>query len=169
MHKDQEHAGIQQVRAVVEPPLQIFRHAAQPGYVVEPHHENSEENHRRDGAGPIPMVRHHPVLRAHRDHADNLERAEIGGHERQPRNPGWQRTAREKEVLGCFHPVLEPIANADDEENVCEQDGEIDGGEMHEGDQPQPASANRGRASARRVKSAADQSPPPNWDSRHVS
>jgi hypothetical protein len=86
------------VRRLVEAQAQVLGHAADLRAVVERHHHDPEEDHRWDRADPVVVHRVDAELRAVGRHAEDLERAEVGGDEGQARDPGGQRAAREEVV-----------------------------------------------------------------------
>ena len=96
--RDRERRGVDQVRARAEPPEHELRHRAHLGAVVERHHHDAEEQHRRDRADPEVVHGRQPELRAVGRHAHDLDRAEVGRDERQPGDPRRQRAPREEEV-----------------------------------------------------------------------
>ena len=99
-HRGQgERPGVEQVGRLVVPAAQVVRDAVHPGAVVERHHHQAEEDHRRDRADPVEVHGRDAVLGAVRGHAEDLDRAEVRGDERQPGDPGRQRAAGEQEVL----------------------------------------------------------------------
>ncbi len=54
---------------LVESEPEILRHRARSRAVVERHHEDADEHHRRDRAHPVEVARHHAVLGARGRHA----------------------------------------------------------------------------------------------------
>jgi len=64
---------------LAETQFQISRHRVGPGNVVERHHDQCQEQHRRNGADPIPVRRQNVVLVGGSRPAHQFERAEIGG------------------------------------------------------------------------------------------
>ena len=78
----------------VKPHLQIFRHRARLGAVIKRHHEHGEKDHRRNGADPVKVRGGDAVFGAAGGHADQFQRAEIGGDERQAGHPRRNRARR---------------------------------------------------------------------------
>jgi hypothetical protein len=117
-----ERHGVEQVGGRVEAPEQELRHAAHPGPVVERHHDDAEEHHRRDRADPVEMHCRQAVLSAVRGHAQDLDGPEVGGDEGQAGNPGGQRPAGQQEVLahGDGPPGHHP--DRDDQDEIDRQD-----------------------------------------------
>ena len=60
------------------------------------------------------------VFGAAGSHADQLERAEVGGNEREPGDPRRDRTPGQEEVRGRFEVAPQREADADDEAGVSE-------------------------------------------------
>ena len=77
---DGERHRVEAARLLVEAQLQVLRHRARLRAVVERHHEDADEHHRRDRADPVEMAGHDAVLGARGRHADDLLRAR-----------GWRR------------------------------------------------------------------------------
>ena len=93
-----ERRRVERVRRLVEAQAQVLGHRADLGPVVEGHHHDAQEDHRRDGADPVEVDGGHAVLGAVGRHAEDLQRAEIGGDEGQAGDPGGQRPPGEEEV-----------------------------------------------------------------------
>jgi hypothetical protein len=89
-----EAEGVQQVRRPVEAQPQVLRHAAHLRAVVERHHDDAEEHHRRHRADPVIVDGHRAVLRAVGRHADDLQGAQVGRYERQAGHPTPAATGR---------------------------------------------------------------------------
>ena len=88
-------------RALASPKrsLQIARHRVGLGDVIERHHHEAEEQHGGDGADPIPVRGQDAVLIGGRGPAHQFQRAEVGGEEAQPGDPGRHLAAGQEEVL----------------------------------------------------------------------
>ncbi len=122
-HRGQrERQGVEQVGGRVEPPEQELRHAAHPRPVVERHHHDAEEHHGRDRADPVEMHGRQAVLGAVRGHAQDLDRAEVGGDEGEPGDPGRQRPAGQQEVLAGGDGPAGDHPDGDDQGEVNPQD-----------------------------------------------
>ncbi len=93
-----ERRGVQRVGRVVEAQAQVVRDAADLGPVVEGHHHDAQEDHRGDRADPVEVHGRDAVLGTVGGHAEDLERAEVGGDEGQAGDPGGQRPAGQEEV-----------------------------------------------------------------------
>ena len=78
----------------VEAHLQIFRHRARLGAVVKRHHEHGQEDHGGNRADPVEMRGGDAVFGAAGRHADEFQRAEIGGNKGQTGDPGGNGAAR---------------------------------------------------------------------------
>ena len=85
---------VDQVGARPEPAEHELRDRAHLRAVVERHHHDAEEQHRRDRADPEVVDRRQPELGARGRHAHDLDRAEVGGDERQAGDPRRAATAR---------------------------------------------------------------------------
>ena len=79
--------ALKRARLLVEPQPQVLGHRARARAVVERHHEDAEEHHRRDRADPVEVAGRDAVLRARRRHADDFLRAEVRRDERQAADP----------------------------------------------------------------------------------
>ena len=66
---------------------QVLRHAAHPIRVVVTDHEEAQEDHRRDGADPVPMIRPHAIFGAVGGVPHHFQGAEVRGHERDAGDP----------------------------------------------------------------------------------
>ena len=126
--RDRERDRVDQVRAGAEPAAHELRDRPDLRAVVERHHHDAEEEHRRDRADPEVVDGRQPELGAGRRHAHDLDRAEVGGDERQAGHPGRQRAAREEEVdrVGDLAPGQHADAQHDGE--VEEDDQVVDEG-----------------------------------------
>ncbi len=118
--------GVQPARLLVEPQPQVLGHRVGPRAVVERHHEQADEDHRRDRADPVEVAGGDPVLGPRGGHADDLLRPEVGRDERQPADPGGDRPAREEEVLAGLHELLERKADPQHEGEVDQHDQVVD-------------------------------------------
>ncbi len=101
---DGEGDGVETARFFVETQTQVFWHGARAGAVVKRHHEDADEDHRRNRADPVKMRSGDSVLRSGSAHADNFLRAEVRGHEREPGNPCGNSTPGKEKVRARFHP-----------------------------------------------------------------
>ena len=101
--------------------FEIFRHGARLGAVIKRHHEHRQKDHRRNRADPVEMRGGDAVFRAAGGHADEFQRAEVGGDERQPGHPGRNRTAGRQKVRRGFHVTRQRPADADDKRDVRDQ------------------------------------------------
>ena len=126
-----ERQRIEAAHALVKAHLEIFRHRARLGAVIKRHHEHGQKHHRRNGADPIKMRGGNAVFRAAGRHADQFQRAEVGGHERQAGHPRRNRTPRQEEIRRRFHVASQREADADDKHRVGKQDGVINPGQMN--------------------------------------
>ena len=128
VHARDQHGGererqrVEQVRRAVEAQAQVLRHAAHLRAVVERHHHDPEEDHRRDRADPVVVHGRVAELRAVGGHAEDLERAEVGRDEREAGDPGGQRAAREEVVEARLDVALGREADAEHGDEVEEQD-----------------------------------------------
>jgi hypothetical protein len=95
-HREAER--VEHVGGVVEAQPQVLGDAADLGVVVERHHHDAQEHHGRHRADPVEVHRGDPVLGAVGGQPQDLQRAEVGGDERQPGDPGRQGAAGEEEV-----------------------------------------------------------------------
>ena len=120
--RDGEHDGVEDVSAVAEAEPEELRNGSDFGTVVEGHHHDAEEHHRRDGADPVVVHRRDAVLGAVRGHADDLGRAQVGGDERQAGDPRGERPAGEEEVGARPDGAARDDADAQDDDEVDRQE-----------------------------------------------
>ena len=120
--RDRERDRVEDVRAVVEAQPQVLRHRADLRAVVERHHHEAEEDHRRDRADPVVVDRRDAVLGAVGPHAEHLDRAEVRRDEREAGDPRGQRAAREEVVEARPDVALRREADAEDDDEVRQQD-----------------------------------------------
>ncbi len=130
---------VDQVRAGAEPAAHELRHRADLRAVVEGHHHDAEEEHRRDRADPEVVHGRQADLRAVRRHAHDLDGAEVGRDERQPGHPRGQRPAGQEEVERVRDLAPGQQADAEDDREVEEDDQVVDRGSVddrvgHDGD-----------------------------------
>src|SRR5271163_691974 len=71
------------------------------------------------------MARRDAVLRPRRAHPYHFLRAQVGGDERQPADPCWQRPPRLEEVLARLHEALQRKADAQHKDEVQQHDQPI--------------------------------------------
>ena len=95
---DREDDRVEDVGAVPEAEPQELRNRSDFGAVVEGHHDDAEEDHRRNGADPVVVHGRDPVLGAVGGHADDLGGAEVGGDESEAGDPRGERAPGEQEV-----------------------------------------------------------------------
>ena len=107
-------------------------HRARARAVVERHHEDAEEDHRRNRADPVEVAGRDAVLRARRRHADDFLRAEVGRDERQPADPRRDRAPRLKERRARRRPLLQRDADAEDEGEVDQHQQPVEPGQGHQ-------------------------------------
>ena len=100
--------------------------------VVEGHHDDAEEEHRRDGADPVPVRGQDAVLVGRAGPAHQLERAQVGGDEAEARDPGRHLTAGEEEVLAGVGLALGVKADEDHQREVKRKNQNIDRGQMRQ-------------------------------------
>ena len=121
-----EGAGIQCARLLVEAHAQKLRHAARLRAVIERHHEDAHENHRRNGADAVEVSRLQAVFGARRAHADHFLRAQVGADEGQAADPRRQRAPGLEKVLAGLHVALQGKADAQHKHEVQQHDQPID-------------------------------------------
>ena len=134
-----ERDRVDQVRAGAEPAAHELRHRADLRAVVEGHHHDAEEEHRRDRADPEVVHGRDADLRAVRRHAHDLDGAEVGRDEGQPGHPGRQRPAGQEEVdrvrdlAAGQQPDAEDDREVEEDDQVVDRSG-VDDGVGHDGD-----------------------------------
>ena len=122
---DGEADGIQSHHRFIEPHLQIFRHGPRLGAVIKRHHKHGEKDHRRNRADPIEVRGGDAIFRAAGGHADQFQRAEIGGNEGQSGHPRWNRARGREKIRRTFHVTGQRPADADDKADIGQQNGVI--------------------------------------------
>ena len=111
--------------------FRVLRDAPRARAVIKRHHEDADEDHRRDGADPVEMTGEHAVFGAARRHADHFLGAEIGGEKREPGRPRGNGSAREEEVGAVDHFAPQREANGEHENAVEGEDEDVDRRERH--------------------------------------
>jgi len=114
------------VRRVVEAKAQVLGHAADLGAVVERHHHDPEEDHRRDRPDPEEVHGRDAVLGAVRRLPEDLERAEVCRYEGEPGYPRRQRAARQEVVEARLDVALGGEADAEHRDEVDRDDRVVD-------------------------------------------
>jgi len=118
--------GVEEVRRVAETQAQVLRHRADARAVVEGHHHDAEEHHRRYGADPVEVNRCDAVLGAVGGLADDLQRAEVGGDEGKAGDPGGQRASGEEVVEAGLDVALGRESDPQDHDEIGDQDRPVD-------------------------------------------
>jgi hypothetical protein len=124
--RDREGDRVEQVRTVPEAPEQVLGDAADLRPVVEGHHHEPQEDHRRDRADPVEVHAGDAVLGAVRGLSEQLERAEVRGDERDAGDPRRQRAAGEEVVEAGLDLALRAEADPEDDDEVDEDDRVVD-------------------------------------------
>jgi hypothetical protein len=124
--RDGEAQRVEEMGRLAEAHAQVLRHAADLGAVVERHHHEPEEDHRRDRADPVVVHRVGAELRAVRRHAEDLERAEVRRDEREARDPRRQRAAGQEVVEAGLDVAPGGEADAQHGDEVDRQDRVVD-------------------------------------------
>jgi hypothetical protein len=148
---ERERQSVEQVGRRVEPPAQELRDAAHPRAVVERHHHDAEEDHGRHRADPVKVHGGQAVLRAVGRHAQDLDRAQVGGDERETGHPRGQRPARQQEVLTGGNRPAGQYPDRHDQREVDPKDRPVKGVNV----KPQHAHHLHVNASPPRARSAA--------------
>ncbi len=95
--------------------------------VVEGHHDDAEEEHRGDGADPVPVRGEDAVLIGRAGPAHQFERAEVGGDEAEAGDPGGHFAAGHEELFAGVGGALQVEADEDDDGEVDRDDEDVDG------------------------------------------
>ena len=121
--RDGEADRVDEVGARAEPPEHELGDRAHLGAVVERHHHDAEEQHRRHRTDPEVVHGRQPDLRTVGRHAHDLDRTQVGRDEGQTGHPGRERSPGEEEVdrVGDRTPGHDTDA---------EHEGEVDGDEQ---------------------------------------
>jgi hypothetical protein len=139
-HRHQrERDRIEAARLLVESKPQVLRYRPRARPVIERHHEDAKEDHRRDRADPVEMAGRDAVLRTGRCHADDFLRAQVGRNERQAAHPRGDRASRLKEVHAGRRRALQCEADTQHEPEVDEHQHPVEPGKRHTpSDRPTP-------------------------------
>ena len=124
--RHRERDRVDQVRAGAEAAPHELGDRAHLGAVVERHHDDAEEEHRRDRADPEVVHGRQADLGAGGGHAHDLDGPEVGRHEGQPGDPGRQRATREEEVDRVRDPPTGHQPDREDESEVDRDDQVVD-------------------------------------------
>ena len=124
--------GGQSAARFAETQLQISRHRVGLGNVVERHHHQREEQHRRNGADPVPMRGQNAVLIGRTRPAHQLERAEIGGEKTQSRDPGGHLAARHEKIFAGVGSATQIETDGQYQREIENDDGKIDRRQVHQ-------------------------------------
>ena len=119
-----EAEGVDQVGLGAEPAAHELRHRTDLGAVVERHHHDAQEQHRRDGADPEVVDRRDAVVGAVGGHADDLDGAQVGRDERQSGHPGGECPSGQEEVQAARDGPAGHDPDAEDEDEV-ERDQQV--------------------------------------------
>ena len=144
--RERERQRVEEVRLLVEAQAQVLRHRPHLRAVVEGHHHDAQEDHRGHGADPVVVDRVDAELGAVGGHAEDLERAQVRGDEREAGDPRGQRAAREEVVEARLDVALRREPDAEDGDEVDRQDQVVDeiriqpdlGLRKHHGPRPLP-------------------------------
>jgi hypothetical protein len=123
--RDGKASCVELVGRRVEALEHVLRDAAHLRAVVERHHHDTEEDHRRHGADPVEVRRRDAVLRAVRGHAKDLESSEVRRDEGEASHPGRQRTPGEEEVQAALDAAPGREPDAEDDHEIDQQDGVV--------------------------------------------
>ncbi len=126
-----ERDGVEAAGLLVEAQLQVLGHRSRARAVVERHHEDADEHHRRDGADPVEMRRRDAVLRAAGAHPDHFLGAEVGGDEGEAGDPGRNRPARQEEIGAGARLKLQQHADAEHEPEVDDDEQVVNPVKLH--------------------------------------
>ena len=115
-----------------ETQFQISRHRVGFGDVVERHHDQRQEQHRRDGADPIPMRRQNAVLVGRTRPAHQFERPQIGREKTQACHPRRHLPPCHEKVFAGIGSSPQIKANPQHQSKVESNNDHIHRGQMHE-------------------------------------
>ena len=96
--------------------------------VVEGHHHKGEEQHRRDCSDPIPVSRQNAVLICRAGPTHQFQRAEIGGKETEPRDPGSHFSSGHEKIFARIRPLLQVEADSKHQSEIENNDDQINRG-----------------------------------------
>ncbi len=116
---------------LAETQLQISRDRVSFGNVIERHHDQRQEQHRRNGADPIPVGRQNAVLVGRSRPAHQFERAQIGGEKAEAGHPGRHLAPGHEEIFAGVRAPAQVEADGQNQREVESNDDDIDSGQMH--------------------------------------
>ena len=119
-------------RALAEAQLQVAGHGVRLRDVVERHHHDAEEEHRRDGADPVPVRRQNAVLVGRAGPAHQLQRAQVGRDEAEAGDPRRHLAAGEEELLAGVGLALHIKADEDHQREIKRQNQNIYRGQLRQ-------------------------------------
>ena len=93
---------------------------------------SAEEQHRRDGADPIPVRRQDSVLIGGGRPAHQFERAEVGREEAEAGNPGRHLAAGHEEVFAGARLAFQVPADGQYQGKIESDNHHVDGGQVHQ-------------------------------------
>ena len=132
--KDRHHCKgdrIEGTGSFVEAKLQVLGDGTGLRAVVKGHHEDGQEDHRRNRPDPVEVAGCNAVLGTTGRHPDQFKRTEIGRKKGKSRHPGRYIAAGEKEVGRGLHLPLQGEADTDNKDDVEGEDRIIYRSEMY--------------------------------------
>src|SRR5208337_3352634 len=108
--------------------LQVAGNRMRFGNVIERHHHQREEQHRRDGTDPIPVRGQNAVLIGRAGPAHQFERTQIGGEETQTRDPRGHLPPGHEKVFAGVGPLLQVKPDGQHQYEVKNDNHQINGG-----------------------------------------
>src|SRR5438309_1423530 len=104
---DREREGVNRTRLLVETHAEVLRYRTRLRAIIKRHHKDAHEDHSRNRPNPVEMAGDNSVLCARGTHPNDFLRTEISGDERQPTDPGRNRTSRKKKVIARAHVAFQ--------------------------------------------------------------
>ena len=102
------------------------------GNVVERHHDERQEQHRWNGADPIPVRRQDAVLISGSGPAHQFESPQIGGEKAETSHPCRHLAAGHKEIFAGIRPTLQIESDGQNQKEIERDNHHIHGGQVHE-------------------------------------
>jgi len=96
------------------------------GDVIEGHHDDAKEEHRRDGTDPVPVRGQNAVLVRRSSPAHEFEGAEVGADEAEAGDPGGHFAPGEEKLFAGVGRALDVEPDEDDQREVQDEDQDVD-------------------------------------------
>ncbi len=129
---DGEGNSAERARAFAIAQLKIAGDGVGFGNVVERHHDQRQEDDGGKGGDPVGVRGENSVLISGRGPTHQLNGAEVGGDEAQPRDPCRHFAARHEEVFAARRIALQVHADAEHDDEIDGDNRDVGGAERDE-------------------------------------